>query len=116
MCDAESRDPQGQVCRATTSLNAVCASQRESVYTLSLPARTEDDAIALGGWGLLACGVVGGLAGGVGGSIIGGAIADGVYYSDASTPEHLMGNVVIEIPAAQLYSEPPPNMCVPPGR
>ena len=71
---------------------------------------------ASGGWGLLACGVVGGLVGGVGGSMAGGAIADGIYYSDASTPEHLMGEVVIEIPVSHLYAEPPPNMCVPPGR
>ncbi len=72
--------------------------------------------IASGGWGLLACGVIGGIAGGVGGSMAGGAIADGVYYSDASTPAHLMGEVVIEIPASRLYTQPPATMCLPPQR
>lgn len=68
--------------------------------------------IASGGWGLLACGVIGGVAGGVGGSMAGGAIADGVYYSDASTPASQMGEVIIEIPASQVYTAPPENMCV----
>lgn len=70
--------------------------------------------IATSGWGLLACGVVGGIGGGVAGSYAGGHIADGIYYSDTNTPAHLLGNVTIEIPNSQLYSSPPPNICLPP--
>ncbi len=72
--------------------------------------------IASGGWGLLACGVIGGVAGGVGGSLAGGAVSDGIFYSDAATPAHLMGEVVIEVPVSQLYTQPPANMCAPPQR
>jgi len=70
--------------------------------------------IASGGWGLLACGVVGGGIGGYAGSKAGGAVAEGIYYSDADTPEHLMGEVSIEIPVENLYLRPPPQMCIAP--
>lgn len=43
--------------------------------------------IGSGGWGLLACGVVGGLTGGVGGSMMGRVAADGIFYSNVSTPD-----------------------------
>lgn len=69
--------------------------------------------IATSGWGLLACGAVGGLAGGVGGSLVGGEIAEGIYYSDANTPADRIENVVVEIPVEQLYTHPPARMCVP---
>ncbi|WP_141699304.1 hypothetical protein [Candidatus Thiosymbion oneisti] len=70
--------------------------------------------IVTSGWGLLACGVVGGLAGGVGGSLAGSAITDRIYYSDASTPQRRMGQVVIEIPFYRIHQQPPANMCLPP--
>ena len=70
--------------------------------------------IGTGGWGLLACGVVGGLTGGVGGSMIGGSATDAIFYSDVSTPDHLMGQVVVEVPASQVYTAPPPAMCIAP--
>lgn len=69
--------------------------------------------IASGGWGLLACGAIGGIAGGVGGSKIGGVLSDGIYYSDVSIPHQLTNDVVIEIPVDQIYSQPPENMCMP---
>jgi hypothetical protein len=69
--------------------------------------------VATGGWGLLACGIVGGAAGGLGGSMIGGAITDGIYYSDDATPADQLGNVIIEIPASRVYSSPPSLMCMP---
>lgn len=69
--------------------------------------------IATSGWGLLACGVVGGVGGGVAGSYAGGKITDGIYYSDANTPAHMLGQVTIEIPKQQLYTVPPAAMCVP---
>ncbi|MEM9223922.1 MAG: hypothetical protein AAGB11_16195 [Pseudomonadota bacterium] len=72
--------------------------------------------IATSGWGLLACGVVGGVGGGALGSHVGGSIADGVYYSDATTPQSQMGEVVIEVPMDMVYGEPPANMCYPPTR
>lgn len=69
--------------------------------------------IATGGWGLLGCGVIGGVIGGVGGSAVGGAISDGIYFSNASTPAHLKGEVVIEIPVSQVFAQLPNNMCLP---
>ncbi|QUL38972.1 hypothetical protein [Erythrobacter sp. JK5] len=45
--------------------------------------------------------------------MIGGAAADGIFYSDVDTPADQMGQIVIEIPADRLYSEPPENMCLP---
>ncbi len=69
--------------------------------------------IASGGWGLLACGVIGGLGGGIAGSHAGGWVADGLYYSDVHTPAHLMGQVTIEIPRHQLFNAPPGTLCAP---
>lgn len=71
--------------------------------------------IASGGWGLLACGVIGGVAGGIGGTMAGRSIADGIYYSDASTPARQLGEVIIEIPVNHVYTEAPINMCLPPS-
>ncbi|MCV0394040.1 MAG: hypothetical protein K5872_19030 [Rhizobiaceae bacterium] len=71
--------------------------------------------IATSGWGLLACGVIGGVGGGFLGSQAGGAIADGIYYSDATTPPEQMGQIVVEIPIEHIYTEPPPRMCLPPN-
>ncbi len=70
--------------------------------------------IATSGWGLLACGLVGGVGGGVAGSYAGREIADGIYYSDADTPADMMGEISIEIPYEQLYPELPPHMCMKP--
>ena len=64
--------------------------------------------IATGGWGLLACGVVGGVGGGLVGSHIGGEVADGLYYSDASVPQ---AKISIEIPIHEIYSTIQPQMC-----
>ena len=69
--------------------------------------------IASGGWGLLACGVIGGLGGGVAGSYAGGKIADGLYYSDANTPADQIGQVTVEIPFNRLHTTPPAPLCVP---
>jgi len=69
--------------------------------------------IATSGWGLLACGVVGGLGGGIIGSHAGGAVADGIYFTDAHTPEDQLGFITVEIPANQLYLAPPEYMCRP---
>jgi len=67
--------------------------------------------IASGGWGLLACGIVGGLGGGVAGSYVGGQVADGIYYTDETTPQEALGFVSLELPAGSLYRSPPESMC-----
>ncbi len=66
--------------------------------------------IATSGWGLLACGVVGGVGGGVAGSYAGGKTAD-LLYSDVEVGG--TQDVIIEIPQNRLYPAPPPLMCVP---
>ncbi len=71
--------------------------------------------IASGGWGLLACGVVGGIGGGVIGSELGGSASDRLFYSDDSTSPHAMGEVIIEVPENRIYTRPPANMCLPAG-
>ncbi|MCB1888349.1 MAG: hypothetical protein KDH20_12145 [Rhodocyclaceae bacterium] len=67
--------------------------------------------IASGGWGLLACGVVGGLGGGVAGSYVGGKVADGMYYTDDQTPVDQLGFVSLELPPGSLYRNPPEALC-----
>jgi|GEM_PF-6911634 len=47
--------------------------------------------VATGGWGLLACGVVGGLAGGIGGSYAG----EGIYYSAHDVESEILDTAVI---------------------
>jgi len=70
--------------------------------------------IATSGWGLLACGVVGGGAGGWIGSELSGAAADKIFYTDNSIPESQLGQIGIEIPANEIYDLPPPRMCFAP--
>jgi len=70
--------------------------------------------VATGGWGLLACGIIGGAGGGYLGSSLGGEAADALYYTDTATPDQMMGEITIEIPADRLYSTPPLNMCTAP--
>lgn len=65
--------------------------------------------IATSGWGLVACGVVGGVGGGVAGSYGGGRVADGVYYTNHKGEP--MPEVTIEIPLNQLHLTPPIEMC-----
>jgi hypothetical protein len=63
--------------------------------------------IATAGWGLLACGVIGGIAGGIGGSYAGNR----VYYArrpNIETEVLLDG----EIEWVDLAPEPPANMCI----
>lgn len=65
--------------------------------------------IASGGWGLLACGVVGGIGGGVAGSYAGGKVADGIYYSDIETSGQIQ--ISLEVPVHRLHAEPLPSLC-----
>ncbi len=59
--------------------------------------------IATSGWGLLACGVVGGAGGGLLGAAAGDATADGLGFSDIGDDE--IQDVVIEIPADRIYAD-----------
>lgn len=69
--------------------------------------------VASAGWGLLACGVVGGLAGGIAGSYAAEAAADGIFYTDADkqSANHAQVQVSIEIPAHRLYRTIPDTLC-----
>jgi hypothetical protein len=60
--------------------------------------------VVSGGWGLLACGVVGGIAGGVGGTIL----ADHIYYSQDDAIEQAENEGIID---ASLLSEEPVLVC-----
>ena len=64
--------------------------------------------LATSGWGLLACGVVGGLVGGLGGSWAG----EKLYYSSNPRVENVV-NASGTLPASTLWSTPPPSMCMP---
>jgi hypothetical protein len=66
--------------------------------------------IATSGWGLLACGVVGGGIGGVGGSYLGGETAD-LLFSDVEIGG--TEDIIIEIPENRIFKAPPPRMCMP---
>jgi len=71
--------------------------------------------VGTAGWGLLACGIIGGgiggIAGGYGGSKLSGAAADGWYYSDANTPANQLENITLEIPVERLHQCIPPYRC-----
>lgn len=64
--------------------------------------------IATGGWGLLACGVVGGIAGGAAGA----TAANRLYYSTNAWIENDVLNTGV-VPASTLVASPPPSMCLP---
>jgi hypothetical protein len=63
--------------------------------------------IATGGWGLLACGAIGGIAGGLAGSQLGNRI----FYSKMPKVETLLVNVG-KLDFGSLAPDPPVNMCV----
>jgi hypothetical protein len=63
--------------------------------------------IATGGWGLLACGILGG----VGGGFLGASIGDKVYYSRNTNVERRPLESGI-LDARELTSEMPLQMCV----
>ncbi len=69
--------------------------------------------VASAGWGLLACGVIGGLAGGVAGSYAGQTAANGLFYTDAKAGTANLGEVQIpiELPGYRLYRSIPESMC-----
>lgn len=69
--------------------------------------------IATGGWGLLACGVIGGAVGGTLGAYGAGQLADEVYYSTSVSEKPRAGQAIIEIPVRQLRRTIPAKMCVP---
>lgn len=69
--------------------------------------------IVSGGWGLLACGVVGGMAGGLLGTRAGGGVVDGIYYAAGNAITRHPGAPLVEIPVARLYSAPPEVLCSP---
>jgi hypothetical protein len=62
--------------------------------------------IATGGWGLLACGIVGGIGGGLAGAELG----DRIYYSRNRVVEDQALRTGI-LNAIELSSQPPPAMC-----
>ncbi|ASP32772.1 hypothetical protein [Labrenzia sp. VG12] len=70
--------------------------------------------VTTAGWGLLACGVVGGGLGSWLGSELGGNTADRLFYTDMDIPENQHGEIIIEIPSERIYDQPPPRMCLPP--
>jgi hypothetical protein len=62
--------------------------------------------IATGGWGLLACGILGGLGGGLAGAEIG----ERIYYSKNRVVEDQLIRTGV-LNSIELSSQPPPAMC-----
>jgi len=68
--------------------------------------------VATGGWGLLACGAVGGFAGGMLGGEIGGRAAEGIFYGTGLKDAPEPGQETVHVSPHQLHHNIPREMSV----